>query len=115
MAFGILGVVFFQYTISVIEQKSSGWEALRRTLPISQLERFFVKLILFSLFGVITGAVVFILAFLNCKSVFKRCIIKIEPFVSPTNHTTMLETFIALFLFFGSILAKKRIGVEKGY
>lgn len=65
MAFGILGVVFFQYTISIIEQKASGWESLRRTLPISQPERFFVKLILFSLFGVVTGAIVFILAFLT--------------------------------------------------
>lgn len=65
MAFGILGVVFFQYTISLIEQKSSGWESLRRTLPISQFQRHCVSMLLFVIFGCLTGLLVFILAALT--------------------------------------------------
>jgi ABC-2 type transport system permease protein len=64
-AFGILGVVFFQYTLSVIDQKASGWESLRRTLPISSAHRVFVKIALFAFFGIVTGLSVFVLAYLT--------------------------------------------------
>lgn len=61
-AFGILGVVFFQYAIALIDQKSSGWEALRRTLPMSSAQRFAVKMTIFGVFGLLTGALVLVLA-----------------------------------------------------
>ncbi|HEY2474015.1 MAG TPA: ABC transporter permease [Candidatus Cybelea sp.] len=62
IAFAIVGVTLYQFGVGIAQERGRPWERYLRTLPVSAMERFCARIVTAILFGLMTAAVVAVVA-----------------------------------------------------
>lgn len=62
MAFAIVGVTLYQFGVGIAQERGRPWERYNRTLPVSAGVRFGARIVTAVLFGILTAAVVALVA-----------------------------------------------------
>jgi ABC-2 type transport system permease protein len=62
IAFAIVGVTLYQFGVGIAQERGRPWERYLRTLPVSPLVRFAARILTAVIFGLLTAAVVALVA-----------------------------------------------------
>jgi ABC-2 type transport system permease protein len=62
IAFAVIGVTLYQFGVGIAAERGRPWERYLRTLPVSTFERFAARIVSAMVFGVLSAAVVAIVA-----------------------------------------------------